>query len=72
MPMGRWGTVTECAKELGVERSRVHQLIAKGALGEVKRVELPTGPVILIRYPFERKVLPVGRPRKNKGEEGEV
>ena len=68
MPLGRWGTGAECAEELGLERQRVHQLIAKGALGECRKVGFPgtAKPVWMIPYPFQRKELPVGRPRKDR------
>ena len=54
MAVGRGSTVTEAAREIGVSRQRVHQLIAKGLLGETRLFATPRGPVWMIRRPIER------------------
>ena len=77
MPIGRWGTVAEAAEHFSVTRQRIHTLIGKGALGKTKKMQTPRGPVMLIRYPFERVELATGQHRdgcscgnhkKSKGE----
>ena len=60
-----WKTSKEAQEHFGVSRQRVHQMIAKGALGECVRIETPVGAYWLIPYPFERKQYPLGRPRQN-------
>ena len=54
MPVGRWATVAEAAREYGVTRQRIHQLIRKGSLGETRLMGTPRGDVWLIRWPFVR------------------
>jgi hypothetical protein len=60
MPVGRWSTVKEAAREIGVTRQRVHQLIRKGLLGEARMFSTPRGPVWMIRRPIERRLRPSG------------
>jgi len=54
MPVGRWATVAEAAREYGVTRQRIHQLIKKGSLGETRLMGTPRGAVWMIRWPFVR------------------
>ena len=54
MPIGRWSTVAEAAREIGVSRQRVHQLMKKGFLGETRKFSTPRGAVWMIRWPIER------------------
>jgi hypothetical protein len=54
----KWGTMTECAKELSVTRQRVHQLLVSGKLGDCRKVVMPGSPhgggVWLIPKPYSR------------------
>jgi len=60
-----WKTAKDAQAHFGVSRQRVHQMIAKGALGECVRITTPVGAYWLIPYPFERRVYPIGRPKQN-------
>ena len=64
MPRGRWGTVGEAALHYGVTRQRINQLIAKGAFGGARLVEMPRGAVWYLPFPFARTELRNGRPPK--------
>ena len=63
MPVGKWATVAEATRELGVTRQRVHQLIQRDLLGETRQVKTPRGPVWLIRWPIQRIVRRSGQHR---------
>jgi len=69
MPIGKWSTVAEAAREIGVSRQRIHQLMRKNALGETRMFQTPRGPVWMIRRPIERHPRPSGyhRPECNCG-----
>jgi len=60
MPVGRWATVAETAREFGVTRQRVHQLMQKGVLGETRLFSTPRGSVWMIRWPIQRTSRPSG------------
>ena len=60
MPIGKWSTVAEAAREIGVTRQRVHQLIRKGGLGETRQFSTPRGAVWMIRRPIRRTSRPSG------------
>jgi len=64
MPVGRWATVAEAAREFGVTRQRVHQLMKKGVLGETRQMSTPRGSVWMIRWPIQRISRPSGRHRE--------
>ena len=66
MPMGRWGTVAEAAEQYGVSRQWIHRLIRKGAFAGARRISMPRGDVWLLPWPFNRKALKIGRPRKGE------
>ncbi len=57
----KWGTMSECASELGVSRQRVHQLLTSGKLGACHKVVMPGSPhgggIWLIPKPFKRQAV---------------
>lgn len=61
MASGKWGTITEASKELGVSRSMVYKLLKNGRLGETRKIATPRGAVWLIRQPLTRKKMPQNR-----------
>lgn len=65
MPLGKWATVTEVAREIGVTRARVHQLIRKGGLGDTRKMKCPRGPVWMVRRPIIRTSNPSGYHKNN-------
>ena len=60
-----WGTVTDCAKQCGISKQRVSQLLSLGRLGNTVGI----GGVRLIRKPYHISYVGSGpkggRPRKH-------
>jgi len=64
-----WATVKEAAEYYDVSRQRIHQLIAKGFLGETRMLRDYGHDLVLIPFPFRRKLDPTGQlERKEKDE----